>query len=319
MALPGVPEGLDDERDATPELRGLRGSIACTDWPRGLEPVGPDTPVATAQDRPVGHAYARFRDLPVTRLWKKPETYPNPTAEAARRIGYLPPAPDPDSITWAPVEMRHLTARGRADGTAGGYWLVDTCFPTTLRGNIDVSGVDEGAADALYGLVRLLAPKVVLETGTNKGRSTRAIASALHANAEWAFVPLSYSAKLAPGHVYTVDLHDYGVLTSGALLPRTESYVTQLIGRTPDILTVPPLDTLTGIDFAFLDGDHTAEGLDAEITYVDLHRAEECWVVVDNSRDPGWPDVAQTLRAWDQKYPRVSFGSCTGLDVIWMR
>jgi len=142
------------------------------------------------------------------------------------------------------------------------------------------------------------------------------MAQALHHNASWEILPLSYSFTVPPGHLYTVDLYDYGLLTSPALLPGTASYVTQLIGRTPDIFTVPPLDTLTGIDFAFLDGDHTAEGLDAEITYVDLHRAKECWIAIDNSRDPGWPGIEQVLR--EVKYPRVSFGSCTGLDVIWM-
>jgi hypothetical protein len=231
----------------------------------------------------------------------------------AELLGYMPPA----NLAWAPIEMRHLLARNRADGQGGGPWPVDTLFPATLKGRIDTSSVDEGTAAALYGLVRLLSPRLVLETGTHKGRSTRAIATALRDSAEWAVVPESYSITLVPGHLYTVDLADYGLATSGALPPGTESYVTQIVGETPGVLATPPLDTVTGFDFAFLDGDHTAEGLEAELTYLEHHRAPECWVAVDNSRDPGWPGVASVLRR--SKHPHVSFASCTGLDILWMR
>ena len=196
------------------------------------------------------------------------------------------------------IEMRHLTLRGR--------WPIDSLFPASLKGEVDTWAVDEGTADALYGLVRLVAPSTVLETGTHKGRSTRALAQALRDN-----------HALAPGHLYTVDQHDYGLYQSGALLPGTEIYVSQVVGQTPEILTQPPLLDLEGIDFAFLDGDHTAEGLQAELTYLEHHRAPECWVAVDNSRDTGWPGVAAVLAA--SPHPRISFASCTGLDILWMR
>lgn len=207
------------------------------------------------------------------------------------------------------VEMRHLTLRGR--------WPIDTLFPATLRGEVDSWGVDEGTADALYGLVRLVAPSLVLETGTHKGRSTRAIAKALRDNAHLEMVPGSTAVSLPSGHLFTVDMHDYNIHLTGALLPGTELFVTQVIGKTPEVLGRPPLADLQGIDFAFLDGDHTAAGLEAELLYLEHHRARECWVAVDNSQDPGWPGVAQVLRAC--RHPRVSFASCTGLDILWMR
>ena len=58
-------------------------------------------------------------------------------------------------------------------------------------------------------------------------------------------------------------------------------------------------------------------GLEAELLYLEHHRAPECWVAIDNSRDRGWPDIAAVLRA--SRHPRISFASCTGLDLLWMR
>lgn len=252
-------------------------------------------------------------------MWRLPEHYAEPTADAAHELGYLPPRPDAESVCWLPVAVRHLVARARADGRGTQKWPLDTLFPATLTGRIDSSSIDEGTAAALYGLVRMLGPRVVLETGTHTGRGTRELARGLRDNAEWDVLPHSYTLQLEQGHCYTVDLHDYGLRTSGALLPGTDGYTTQIIGRTPGILSQPPLDTLTGIDFAFLDGDHTAEGLEAELIYLEHHRAAECWIAVDNSRDHGWPGVSRVLNDWAKKYPRVSFGSCTGLDVLWMR
>jgi hypothetical protein len=243
---------------------------------------------------------------------------------AALRRNYVGPngtaTPINGSIAHAPVTMPHVLMRQAANGSGrpGRLYAVDSLFPHTLRGTVDTASVDEGSADLLYGLVRALQPQVVLETGTHKGRSTRAIVSALWANARQVISPLVYTAYLPLGHCYTVDAEDYGIRASGAIPPEMHEAVTPLIGWTPDVFMQPPLDTLTGIDFAFLDGDHTGEGLDAELTYVDLHRAPECWVAIDNSRDVGWPAIARLLHGYT-KYPRVSLGTCTGLDLIWMR
>ncbi len=220
------------------------------------------------------------------------------------------------SVPNQPVYVRHLVFRkGQQD--AGPVSAVDTLFPAALDGHADMSGLDENSADLLYGLVRGLQPRVVLETGTHKGRSTRAIAIALRDNAEVILQPHCFTMSLAPGHLYTVDAEDHRIFTSGAIPESARSYVTPIIGWTPDVFTQAPLDQLEGIDFAFLDGDHTAEGLDAELQYVDNHRAAECWVAVDNSRDGAWPGVSRTLREYT-KYPRVSFATCTGLDLIHM-
>jgi hypothetical protein len=237
-----------------------------------------------------------------------------------RRDYPLPPETPPQP--WFPgqrVSFPHIVMRNPSqDGERPGrMYAVDSLFPKTLTGHMDTASVDEGSADLLYGLVRGLQPAVVLETGTHKGRSTRALVSALWANARQSISPQVFTAYLKMGHCYTIDAEDHHILDSGAIPPEMRDAVTPIIGFTPDVFTQPPLDTLTGIDFAFLDGDHSSEGLDAELAYVDQHRAAECWVAIDNSRDGGWPAIARLLHDY-KKYPRVSFGTCTGLDLIWM-
>jgi Methyltransferase domain len=215
-----------------------------------------------------------------------------------------------------PVRMPHFIMRRREE-TGDGAYPVDACFPLELVGTTDTSSVDEGTAALLGGLIQGLRPKVILETGTHKGRSTRAMAAALRANAELTLMPYTFVMLLDKGHLWTVDEEDYGLMTSGAIREGERPFVTQVIGRTPEIFTQPPLDGLQGIEFAFLDGDHTPDGLDADLTYVDLHRAKECLVAIDNSRDPGWAAVGRYLAGY-HKHPRISLPTCTGLDLIWM-
>jgi hypothetical protein len=218
------------------------------------------------------------------------------------------------------VVQRHLVLRTPAEaGRDHQHFAVDTLFPKAVVGHTDTASIDEGTADLLYGLVRGVQPQVVLETGTHKGRSTRALATALRDNAEIEMMAHSYTGYLpTKGHLYTIDVEDHHIFESGALPDTAKPYVTHLIGWTPDLFTTNPyLKDLAGINFAFLDGDHTPEGLAAELAYVDAHRAPECWVAVDNSRDGGWPKIRAFLAGYTT-YPRISLATCTGLDLIWM-
>lgn len=229
--------------------------------------------------------------------------------------------PDPAlKINNLKVTTRHLILR--QSGTPGldhKAYAVDALFPKVIAGHTDTASIDEGSADLLYGLVRGLMPAVVLETGTHKGRSTRAIATALRDNAEITVIPHSYTAYLQwRGHVFTVDAEDHTIIASGAIPEDAATYVTPIVGWTPDVFEQAPLKDLKGIEFAFLDGDHTPEGLLGELEYVDTHRAPECLVAIDNSRDHGWPAIQQTMERYI-KYPRISLGTCTGLDLIWMK
>jgi hypothetical protein len=232
---------------------------------------------------------------------------------------YTPP-PIKGTIAGQSVSTPHVLlmngSRGNG-GRDGRVFVSDVLFPARLEGKVDTACIDEGSADLLYGLVRAMQPLVCLETGTHKGRSTRAIAAALFANSRTVIAPLTYTTHFTPGVVYTVDADDHRILTSGAIPEAHRDLVRVVTGWTPDVFTQEPLASLTGIEFAFLDGDHTAEGLDAELTYVDQHRAPECWVAIDNSRDDGWPQVRRLLASY-KKYPRLSLSTCTGLDLIHM-
>lgn len=218
-----------------------------------------------------------------------------------------------------PVHLRHLILRNPGHPERDHrHYVVDTLFPQAVSGRTDTASVDEGTADLLYGLVRGLQPRICLETGTHKGRSARAIVAALRDNAEIKMMDPGYTAYLPTrGHLYTIDAEDHRIFETGAIPADAKDYVTHLIGFTPEVFGEAILKELQGIEFAFLDGDHTPEGLAAELEYLETHRAAECWVAVDNSRDGGWPLLRQYLHAY-HKYPRISLGTCTGLDLIWM-
>ena len=139
---------------------------------------------------------------------------------------------------------------------------------------MDYWGIDEGAADLLHGIVRSIRPENVLETGTHKGRSTSAIASALVRN--------------GTGRLTTVDPVDYGLMSNGALTDDEKKVVTQVVGQTPDVF--PTLD-IENIDFAFIDGDHTLAGMIKDLKFVESRIAETCIVVIDNVSDDGYPEI----------------------------
>ena len=184
---------------------------------------------------------------------------------------------------------------------SGGVAIVDTIFPNSVEMNIDMCGVDEGFAALLEGLVKALRPKVVLETGTHRGRSTKAIADALAYNRQ--------------GHCWTVDMQDYGTLPKA--LGNNIDYVTQVVAKCPDALYQPPLKDLENIDFAFLDGDHTGAGLSSELRFVEEHKAHFCYVVVDNAADMGFPDLRKVLNEYN-KYPRITLWTMCGTEIIFM-
>jgi predicted O-methyltransferase YrrM len=188
-------------------------------------------------------------------------------------------------------------------GSRGKKYIVDVAFPEKVKIHCDMNGVDESCAEFLTGLVGMIQPKIALETGTHRGRSTKAIAEALVINGH--------------GMLWTVDRNDYDVL-SRALTPSEFDKVTQVIGETPQAFEEDPLKSLEGIEFAFLDGGHDAFNVMAELEYVDAHRAEECIVAIDNTRDSMWPEQSEFLRSYD-RYPIVSLPSMCGTDIIQMR
>ena len=189
-------------------------------------------------------------------------------------------------------------------GRDKGPWEVDPIFPQNFSAAATLWGIDEGFAQFLTGLIRSIRPLSCFETGTNKGRSTRAIAEGLVAN--------------GTGHLTTIDMIDHGVSTSGALAPEHGDYVTPVVGKIPDIFQDHQLDGLIEIDFAFLDAGHTAKDLEIELNFVEQRRAKECLVVVDNARDAQWPELAEFFSTYIRN-PHINLETMTGAELIWMR
>lgn len=200
-----------------------------------------------------------------------------------------------------PIEHRFLVKT--FDRTGRGPWITDILFPQILSGITDLYAIDEATASMLFGIVQAIRPKVLFETGTHRGRSTRAIVESLFVNQQ--------------GHLWTVDMDDYGLMVSGAIREHEKPFVTQVVGRTPEVFAEEPLQSLMGIDFAFIDGDHTKEGLIADLEYVDAHRAEHCVILVDNANDDGWPQVREYFKTY-RKYPNFLLPTMTGIQMIWM-
>jgi hypothetical protein len=119
----------------------------------------------------------------------------------------------------------------------------------------------------------------------------------------------------------TVDKDDYGTLQDavGDVADRVHQIVGECPGALDEVQKVMHERDVEVIDFAFLDGGHEANVLQAELEFVEFNRAEECWVVVDNSRDVGWPDVRDVMDVWAAKYPAIQLETCCGFDILWMR
>jgi predicted O-methyltransferase YrrM len=185
---------------------------------------------------------------------------------------------------------------------------LDYMWPNTFDGYASTWGVDEEFAACLTGMVLALKPKVLLETGTNKGRSTRALIEGLSQN----------DSNGEKGIIYTVDLIDNNVKSSAAIPVDQRWRVNCLIGKCPDVFVSPVLEDLRDIDFAFLDGGHTQSVFEQELEYVDAHRAKECTVVVHNARDEAWSEVEEFFKSYI-KYPHISLPVHTGAEIIQMR
>jgi len=218
-------------------------------------------------------------------------------------------------VTWVDAE-RPLQESGdyavrmelmaKRDRHPGKQFRINPVFPQEFSGDWTLWTIDEGQAAALGGLVEALHPVVVLETGTNKGRSTRAIAEALHRN-----------EHCGKGMLYTIDMVDFAIRDTGAITQELSPFVTALKGKTPEAFTAEPLASLQGIEFAFLDGDHTAEGLQKELEYVESHRADKCTVAVDNTRDDYWSGLEEFFKGY-KDHPFVNLPTQTGMVIIQM-
>lgn len=183
-----------------------------------------------------------------------------------------------------------------------GPWIVDAGFPLKAKVTADISCIDEGTAAFLSGMVLMLRPRMILETGTHRGRSTKALVSALN--------------ETGQGSIITIDKENFNTLDM-CLTHDEKTRLTQIVGESPAALEEEPFKSIAPIDMAFLDGGHTGDVLKAELDFVNSHRDKSCWVIVDNTTDKMWPEVRETLDNYNT-YPRVTFESMCGIDVIHM-
>jgi len=193
------------------------------------------------------------------------------------------------------AEVKFLVKRGDYD--------IDAMFPQKLDGEIDFLSCDEGTADLLYGFVRALRPDAVLETGTHKGRSTQAIASALVANDH--------------GYMITIDKDDYKTLPI-ALSKDEQARVKAVVGETPHVFNNTSWFKDAKIGFAFLDGAHDWATVSEEIDFVRSNMGDECLVAIDNTRDEGWPQLREGMDRYTID-DNISLNTCCGIDLIWLR
>lgn len=177
-------------------------------------------------------------------------------------------------------------------------------FPHVFSAKMQFNSIDEATCDFLTAFIRMVQPKVLVETGTHKGRSTRAICDGISRN--------------GVGHLWTVDRTMTELLESGALPESYGEIVTQVIGSSPEILREKMMGIVHDIDFAFLDSVHTYDGVKQELEWILERRAKECYVLVDNARDSGWPGIKELFKEWND-YSHINIANMTGLEIIHMK
>ena len=177
---------------------------------------------------------------------------------------------------------------------------VNPIFPLDIVevGQLKLWGSDEGFAALMTGFIRALRPEVVLEIGTNHGRTAAAIAAGLVANGS--------------GHLWTLDMVDFGIHETGALSDQEKPYVTQLIGKTPDCYKDM---NVNDIEFAFLDGGHTEKEVMEDLAYVYEHKAPVCIVLIDNARDSQWPELQEMFKTYSAE-PNLLLDTMCGCQII---
>lgn len=207
--------------------------------------------------------------------------------------GALPRGLRPDGAVLRHRQARspdRPSRRGVDTLAAVATWIPPDNIPAPVTGSRVALLQDErsqmsfGERAALHGLLSQLGPRLSLEVGTYDGGSLRAIAA--HS-----------------GHVHTLDLY--------ALVPDRESFgnVTFHVGDSRDVL--PRLltdlaDAGETIDFALVDGDHSTEGVRADVELLLASEAAATTVIV--LHDTMNPEVRAGIeQAGIEAHPRVVY------------
>jgi len=156
--------------------------------------------------------------------------------------------------------------------------------------------IDEHHAGFLTSLVKVVQPQCTFETGTHRGRATQAIVDGMDAT--------------QGGDLWTVDLQDWGYAPS----PQ-KATVHKILGEIPEVFS--KLKDIPPIELAVLDACHDEAGLLAELSFVEGNRAKQCWVVVDNTNDPGWPELQAFFETY-RDHPCMPLPTLNGAHLIYM-
>ncbi|HQU46295.1 MAG TPA: class I SAM-dependent methyltransferase [Pirellulales bacterium] len=135
------------------------------------------------------------------------------------------------------------------------------------------SGWWGSALPFLYGLAVGCRAKHLIEIGVCQGGSTRA---------------LLYAASINAGHLTSIDIVD----CSGRIAPPLNERWTFVQGDSRRVL--PAIDF--PIDFALIDGEHTADAVSAELREIDRLMMPRGSVVLDDC----WPEYQGVLDAFER-------------------
>jgi len=190
-------------------------------------------------------------------------------------------------------ELQGILARSVAKDPWKGQWSVVNEFGGGWAVELEVG-------EFLHGIVRMLKPDVIVETGTHKGFCALMMAKALEQNGD--------------GHLHTVDLTDHGVK---AMFERfkVSQRVTFYKARSTDVLQSMPKNRK--LDFLWLDADHSEESVLAELqtalpflkpgSYVGYH---------DALVDPREDSAVKKIRAQHPSWEYIRFFSARGVDLM---
>lgn len=155
--------------------------------------------------------------------------------------------------------------------------------------------------DFLYGLVRAVKPRGVLETGTYKGKATTAIARALEENGF--------------GIIHTVD-------REGCPEPlMAPGPVVWHLGESPYVLDSILSDMKQPLELAFLDSNHDTETVYRELCAVHEHLVPGGYIAVHDVLYAGHgPNVREAIATFMDDHPGSYFfmviSSCAGIGLL---
>ncbi|MEM1269266.1 MAG: class I SAM-dependent methyltransferase [Bacteroidota bacterium] len=117
-----------------------------------------------------------------------------------------------------------------------------------------------------YALARITKPRIVVETGVEKGLGACVMATALSRNA----------AEGSPGHYYGTDIQ-----------PRAGYLFTEPYNKVGEILYGDSIESLRGldetVDLFINDSDHSAEYEAAEYQTIKSKLSDRAWIIGDNA------------------------------------